>query len=750
MYEYLFTGTSTVKAISVPGSIFTSGGTLTLGQITPGLDVSITMGDFTGYIDEVRVWSRPHNPTVIEKYFRVTVTDGTSDVFHNWNFNEGFDFTAYNDRGVQNMVVIDSQNPPKWVSSSLDLTENDNLDIPKLTVKEGISAATLQEANDLCNDLMNDLTSSFTGTSVNGLNSIHNSLCVRESATTNERSQAEAIIAGYADLYMGAEDSATNPLQEMCHLESLTDYIGAGGENCEECYFGNVINDTCICHDTHWGTTCAIICPSGDLGGCNTFGVCDADIGICNCHPRHYSNSKTVSEFWISYLASSNLSMPASYACDICTNNWIGKDCEFAKSSKSSNAGIIYGSYISTFDGVSLTHATPGVYTLIKSSSVNIQALFLPCLGTHTCRYLKEISVTVDSASLIIQHNSGTNITLRLQGENLTYPITQSSGGIDVEWTEQEFIKVSFKSSKLIFFDSNFGLVVTSNIQSDIARNNRGLFGSADGTWINDIQCDSETGTLNENEITGTYVGQCIRSDYIPNTGDVIIAHEYGSEKLSSGGHALALSTGQSFTVSGFTLSPSDDSFTLGFWSKSKTTSRKRSTSSYSLLSVDVGTQNLILQVNAGILEINWDTTYPSSLTINPDIWYYISLAWQSSDGTMTIYLMTEFTSESSSIAAVNVGATISVEQISISATSSASLTIDCLRLWSKTKTDKETGEDMHAYCSAIESDKTLMLSIPFDEGEGATSSMTIYDTTSGMESGSASGSLSGKYSTYV
>ncbi|XP_060596109.1 uncharacterized protein LOC132750181 [Ruditapes philippinarum] len=60
-------GTSTVKAIPVPGSVFTNGGTLTLGQITPGLDVDIAMGDFTGYIDEVRIWSRPHNPNNYHK-----------------------------------------------------------------------------------------------------------------------------------------------------------------------------------------------------------------------------------------------------------------------------------------------------------------------------------------------------------------------------------------------------------------------------------------------------------------------------------------------------------------------------------------------------------------------------------------------------------------------------------------------------------------------------------------------------------
>ncbi|XP_060596110.1 uncharacterized protein LOC132750182 [Ruditapes philippinarum] len=643
------------------------------------------------------------------------------------------------------MVAIDAQNPPKWVKSSLDLTENDNLDTPQLTTRDEILAATFQKATELCNGLISDMSSSISGSSVEGLTSIHNALCILESSKTDENTQAEAVMAGYADLYMGAENSTTNPLQESCDLESLTDYIGAGGNNCDvNCYFGNVINDTCICYDSHWGLTCNKICPSGNLGGCNTYGVCDSQIGICNCHPRHYSNSKTVAEFWTNYLSSSNMSMPRTYACESCSSNWIGKDCEFAQSSKSSYAGIIYGSYISTFDGVSLTHATPGVYAIIKSSSVNIQALFLPCVGTYTCRYLKEVSMRVGSASLIIQHNPGTNVTLNLLGTELSFPITQSSSGIGVEWTEEEFIKITFKSSKLIIFDSNFGLVATADIQSDIASNNEGLLGSADGSWTNDIQCKDETDTLNQNDITGSYAGKCLRANFIVSTDDAIIAHEHGSESLSSGGHALQLLTGQSFTISGLTLTPLDSKFTISFWSKSNILSKKRSATSYSLLSTDVGSQNLILQVNSGNLEIIWDSTYTTSLTINTDTWYYISLTWQSSDGTLTIYLMTEYTSESSSIPDVNTGATINVEQITISASSSASVTIDCIRLWAKHATDKDAGEDMHAYCSATESDKSLMFSLPFDEGEGTTSSMTLYDSTSGMESGSATGTLAG------
>lgn len=728
--------------------MFTTGGTLSLGQITPGLSVSIAMGDFIGYIDEVRVWSRPHNPTIITNNFHVIITADTSDVAHNWNFNEGIDLTAYDDKQSENMVAINSLQPPTWVKSDIDLTEDKDLDAPKLTTEDELSAAEILAAQELCSSLINEFSLSISGSTIEVLTEVFEALCVQEITSTGDIDQAAAILAGAADMFVSVENSTASPLESMCNdLGSISEYIGASGENCTKCFFGIVQNTTCICLDTHWGTTCSDICPVGSLGACNMYGLCDA--GVCNCNPRHYTTSHSVVDFWTGYIESSLVSISSDYTCDTCSENWVGKDCHFAKSLQSSYSGIIYGSYISTFDGISFTHVAPGVYTLVKASAVVVQALFLPCTGTNTCRYMKELAIVFESTTVIIQHNPGENITLNLAGMEIQYPNTTTSGGIQVQWTKELFIQISFGGSEIVLYDTDIGLITFVSIESTLATSNAGLLGKADESWTNDMQCADDTGTLAAEDMTGNYAGKCIIELYVPDISDVIITNEYASEKLSSGGFALSLSAGLNFTASGFTVEQSLVAFTISFWAKSTITSKKRSMASYVLVSSDVGTA-LTFQVNSGFLEFDWSSTETTSLAINPNIWYYISFSWQSSDGAVVIYLMTGDTSESASFTGINVGATVNVTQISVSGSLTAMVTIDCTRTWMETKTDQEASDDMNSYCGAAPSDTSLMLSISFDEGEGSTSLLTTYATnagsTSGLETGTHTVTISGNH----
>lgn len=743
------TGISSVKAVSVSSSVFTSGGTLTLGQLTPGLSVDIAMGTFNGYIDEVRVWSRPHNPTIITNNFRVTVTSDTSDLTHNWNFNEGIGFTAYESKLSENMIVVDTQNTPIWVISDLELSENNDLDRQKITTEVEISAAELQAAEDTCHNLMNNFSQYVTGSTIELLTEVHDDLCVKELTSTADPAQADAVLAGAADLYISIENSSSSPLLSMCNLvDSIADYIGAGGDSCSACVFGGVQNGTCVCLNTHWGLTCTEICPVGSLGACNTYGVCASDIGICNCYPRHYSSSVTVTDVWREYVSSSKLNISSDYTCKQCSENWVGNDCQFAKSSILSYTGMVYGSYLTTFDGISFTHVTPGVYSLIKTSSVNVQCLFLPCLGTNLCRYMKELTVRKGSTTLTIQHNYGENVTVILQGEELQYPVTQSSGEIEIKWTEDPFIKVMFSSSYIIVYDSDIGLVTSAKIHADIAKVNQGLLGSADGIWTNDIQCEDETETLNADDVTGIYAGECIRKRYIPKASDIIISHEYATERFSSGGYALSLAIGQTFSVSGFTVEEGISAFTISFWAKYTviTTTTTVSSVSYTLLSVDVGATVLTFQVASGFVAIDWITTNTTALSISSDTWYFFSFSWQSSDGAVVMHMINNGALDTATFT-INAGADINIEEIKMKASANARVTIDCIRVWAKTKTENEVLTDMDIYGGYSDSDKMLMLSLAFDEGHGATASVTTYQTNNGTMSGSVIGMVTGNIS---
>ena len=153
-----------MKAVPIPGSVFTTGGTITLGTLTPDLDVAIAMGDFVGYIDEVRIWSRPHTPTIVTQNWRVIINWDTADVSHSWTFNEGTGLTASESRKGEHFVVDNALNPPKWSKSDLDLSTDEHIKAPIMTTELPITLAELQDAMEECG-LLIDAFSLSTGSS---------------------------------------------------------------------------------------------------------------------------------------------------------------------------------------------------------------------------------------------------------------------------------------------------------------------------------------------------------------------------------------------------------------------------------------------------------------------------------------------------------------------------------------------------------------------------------------------------------
>ncbi|XP_053400320.1 uncharacterized protein LOC123558658 [Mercenaria mercenaria] len=735
-------GVTSVKVLSVSDAVFTSGGTLTLAQVTPGLNVDIAMGVLKGYIDEVRVWSRPHNPTIIVNNFRVKVTSDTSDILYNWNFNEGVGFTAHESMQMDNMVVIDTQNPPLWVQSDLELSENYDLDKPKMTTKFGITEAELEMAQEKCHTLMSNFSNAITGSSVEMLTEVLDDMCVDELTSTGDSAQAEAILAGAADLFVAAENASSNPISSMCNVvDSLVEYIGASGDICKTCIFGDVQDKTCICLDTHWGPTCTAICPVGPLGACSSYGVCSSDVGICYCHPRHYSRAITVTEVWKNYVSSFSLNISIEYTCDECSQNWVGNDCQFASSLKFSYVGIVYGSYITTFDGLSFTHIAPGFYFLIRTSSINVQCLFLPCLGTNKCRYMKELAVHIGGDIVTVQHNPGENVTVTLNDEELLYPVQKASVKIEILWTEDPFIKISFSSSYIIVYDSAIGLITSSRIHKDIAKVNKGMLGSADGSWTNDIQCGDETTQLREGDITGDYAGECVIKRFTPSTNDLIIKSHYSSGSISAGGYALSLFGGQYFYVRGFIVEQNVVAFTVSYWIKCTIASSPAKTS-YTLVSIAVGSKTLTFHVMSGYLAVTLNTNMTTTQIFELNVWYYFAFTWQS-DGSAVIYLIRNGLVDKTTLN-LNIGSSVNVKEIKIHSSAAARITVDNFRMWAKSKSVNEILADMNVYGESEAPDKTLMLSALFDEGIGDTSSVTTFQTNSGTKSGSEIGTVPG------
>ncbi|KAH3816467.1 hypothetical protein DPMN_117983 [Dreissena polymorpha] len=737
-------GISTVYAAEVP-DLFDSKGTLTLGQVTPGLTASIAAGDFNGHIDEVRIWSRPHNPNVITDNFRVTVTDMTEDVSHNWNFNEGMGLSAYEKSSGQNFVPVNVENAPKWVKSDLDLAVDDDLDAPQMTKQDAENAAALANAQAQCANLISEFSLNAIASDMNTLLAVYEALCVQELMNSNDTDSAAAIMVGMADLYGGLTNDTNSPIQGLCNvLDSLSLFLGVSGSNCTSCNFGSLDESgTCMCLDSHWGASCDDICPVGKLGACNARGVCDIQSGKCNCHPRHYTGGNTVEDFWKKFVSKKSMGMKDDYTCASCSGDWVGKECEFSKITPKSTTeftGMVYGSYLTTFDGMSLLHAAPGTYSLFKASDVEVQALFEPCKGNHACRLMSELAIASGTTLVHIQHNPVGNMSVVVKHngktEKIEYPHNvKSYGKIDVAWSEGPFVKVQQESIKIITYDSPIGLITHGRFPSSQAGANNGMFGNSANSWLKTIKCPDDTTTLKEDEVTSQYAGNCIRENYTPSKS--IIDHELGSEDITSAGFSMTVQSGGEISIGGFDLQQELADFTVGFWVKVETLSKKRSIPSLTIMTLDVGSY-LAFKVDSGELVVDWNGEYRTDILVSTDKWYYLAFTW-ATDGKASVYLITETQVQVKDPLPdlINTGLKVNLTGINITASSTETVTVDCVRTWKIKKSLTNADADSRTYCGPTSpTDTALLLAIPFDEGEGNETTMTIYNEVVGTTAG--------------
>ena len=723
---FVFTGETAVKAVPVPSAVFSSGGTMTLGTLTPDLDVAIAMGDFIGYIDEARVWSRPHNPTIITQNWRVVINDDTADVSHSWTFNEGIGLTAAEDKRGEQFVVDNALNPPTWSKSDLDLASDAHLKAPIMTTELPISLAALEAAMENCTNLIDAFSLSTGSSDIDDIVAAFEALCVQELSETNDTTQAESVLASLGELYQAVNNETETPLASMCNdVYSINDYIGHSGDNCTECVFGTTSSaGECECYETHWGTSCENACPVGPLGACNTYGVCNSTAGHCDCFSRYYGSGTSAVEYWSNFLTSTTTATSSNYSCDTCADGWIGSDCSFSKATSSSSSfhvGFIHGSYITTLDGISMSLITPGVYDLLQTSNVEIQGLYVPCHGSHKCRYLQEIAFKDSQSVINIQYVEGGNVTVMFDGETLEYPTSESSSSMTLDWTYMhEYPRVKFGSSSVLVYTSSQGLVSNFKISSSDSNRATGLLGNNDGDWVSDFNCETQDGTQIDEEdlMTGSYAGECIRDRYTPATNDVFIQHDQGSDSVTSAGFILHLDN-HTLTLSDYPIQTDLPKFTLGFWTKAVSTAiSKRSTSTYTLLQTNSGSHDLEFISSNGMLHINWDQLYQTNKTLAQDTWTYLALSW-SDDGSWNVYIITEDEVQLYTGPSALVGEAISLGNMTVAGSTNNPIEVDYIRAWSEAKTLEEAVADMQSY--STDHSTSLLMTLPLDDGTGMT-----------------------------
>ena len=723
-----FAGEVSVKAVSTPGGVFVKGCSLTLASLTPGLDVAIAMGDFIGYIDEVRIWSRPHNPAIVKKNWRVIIDSDTSDISHSWTFNEGIGLIAYDDRSGDNFIIDDALNPPTWTKSDLDLHSGKYLKAPIMTTVVSVDVSQIVTAEEECNYLLGNFSLATGSSDLDDIMDVFKALCVQEMTSNNDTSQAESIIASASDLFQAVANKTDSPLTSMCNdVNSITDYIGAGGSNCTECVFGTVTSDVCECFETHWGASCDAICPVGPLGACNMFGICDSAFGVCNCFSRFFGAQISAVLYWSHFInTTTSAVMTSGYFCDVCATGWLGRDCYFAQATGLSSKVSIafsFGSYLTLLHGVSFTFIRPGVYRLLQIEEVEIQALFLPCFGNHLCRYLQEISFKDAQSTISIQFVSGGNFSIVFDGEIIDYPSSKVSSSMSIDWSyKMLYPRVIFGGSSVLVFSSSLGLVTAFKIINSDSQSTTGLLGNSNGNWVDGLSCLSETQNINEGLLTGDYVGGCIQDRYTPSASETFIQHALGSEKLSSAGFVIHLQD-QTFTVTGHLIQTDLSKFTFSFWAK-LSGNIDTATVHVSVLTIETGSHTLEIISNNGKLEIDWDQLYETDKSFVLDKWTYIVITW-ASDGSWSVYLISEYDVIIYSGPEALKGSAVNCGTITVIGTEDIFIDIDYLRIWSHTKSLEEAVADMKVYSPSY--CKGLLMVIMLDEGSGLTPSVFTF-----------------------
>ena len=709
-------------------NVFVMGCTLTLGTLTPGLNIDLVVGHFIGYIDEVRIWSRPHNPTIITQNWKMVINSDTADVSHSWTFNEGIGLIAKENRKGESFIFDDALNPPTWKKSDLDLTSNNHLKAPVLTTEEPISDSQLTDAKNICNNLIDALTSAESS-DIDATITAFKDLCVQEMTRNNDTSQAESVLASVGELYQVVNNQSETPLASMCNdLSTLTTYIGYSGTSCTACVFGTMMANVCKCFETHWGATCDSICPVGPHGACNTFGVCDSVVGGCNCFSHYYGSQTSAVLYWSNFISSTTMVKVADYSCDTCADGWLGNDCYFAQATATSSTvsvAFAFGSYITTLDGISLTFITPGVYRLLQTTNIEIQALFVPCWGSHLCRYLQEISFKDSQSTISIQYVVGGNLTIWFDGETLEYPSTKVSSSMSINWSyKMLYPRVTFGGSSVLVFSSSLGLVSAFKIATSESGSSTGLLGNSDGNWVNDLNCVTGIQVTDESLMTGSYVGGCIRERYTPKTADIFIHHELGSKSLSSAGFVLHLEI-QTLTVYGYPLHTGFPKLTFSFWSRVLLSATvDMATARYSLMLIDTGSYTLEIISNNGKLEIDWDQLYQTNRSFILDKWTYFVFTW-SNDGLWYVYLITEYDVIVYTGPSTLTGATVNLGTMTVTGTSDIFIEVDYIRAWSDTKSLESAVADMKVYTSSYSAG--LLMTLMLDDGTGLNPSVLTF-----------------------
>lgn len=738
-------GETTVKELAMNLDVFTNGGTLTVGQIGAGVTTLAPIGQFNGYIDEIRMWTRPNNPSIVKNNWRKDVSEKTPDLFAAWSFSEGTGYLS-SDMKNQNMYPVSFDSPPSWASSDLELSKGVELNLPQLTTASPYSSS-VDTAK--CDTL---LKSSKITTPCAGLENLISTMydqCLTLVLQTEKQDLAEVLLLSTAEYCKPAKSLSESPAKEFCNdLETYKSYIIWHGVSCdEECLFGTTDSGECICDDAHWGASCTETCSLGTDGSCNLHGECNGTNGYCTCSPHWLGTMMSTTSYWRTFSVQNKVDSNDPYFnCSECTTGMYGENCEFVVqepvSEQTYAVGILMGTYITTLDGASYKIITPGTNNIYYAAGVSCQVLFFPCDNDVSCRHIKELSVMSGGQTVSVLKSALGLQAVHIGGSTtLEYPSITTVSDIEVKWNvSSQFVRLTVGEFSVLVSDSNIGLICRFKVGVATARSATGLLGNTDTTWYNDLISPDDPSNSNMEFVTSqlstSYTGSWTKSKFGSSLTSVHTYYENRYKNLSTSGYMLHLTT-ETLSFSKVYSTQDISEFTISFWSRIENSNITQTLMRYQMIG-----QNLTMSVINGLLQVEWGKTLSTNIMYKVDTWNYIALTWKSSNGQVMIYRIANDGQDFKykALSNVHLSSTFNVDSISLYGNANNALEIDMLRMWKTAKEFDTVLNEKSAYTNDIASDTDLLILSKFDEGTGSSSSI---DVATGSGTTSISGTIS-------
>ncbi len=643
LYVSLPNGETRIVAFTMREGLFSNIGILTIGETGEGIVLPTDPGIFKGFIDDLRIWTRPHNPSIVTRAANHPVTYLSSDLELWWDFSEGTGLSSTERLTGLALNATSAFNPPVWVTSDLDthlisqvpvgLQDDTRIGLPlDSAVKMCMQALNNSHVNQICSSMPVNYSYLFLQD------------CIQAVVISGQADNADWVMAQYIALCVASQQLPMSPTSgSACVFGHYTD------ENSCECQYG------------FWGSYCHLACPTPASGAvCSNHGYCVPHVGSCHCFP-HWQHSKSfeLGNFTSLYEALDD----RQYTCSSCSFGWYGTDCGIAVvgdlqvRALSVHVAVVVRHLVTILDGAVVEMVLPGRYQLLAWNDVSVHVLMTSYSGNHLTRSIQEVSVSIASTTVSVQSVNAT----------ITVWITEDNGfslseiiHTDVKDNVYSVGAISFRwhlDSHIRFYLSDKVEVLVSCLNGELMCGVEvphgmpgiaGLVGSgsANGSWIDSLNFglpNSPDSNLPNDVLLSTllsvpYAAAGLKKEFGLDADASHLYHKFALHDPSSAGYMLRLhAVHLTFPAPPYYIALKE--FTLSLWIKVHIHSMMER--DIRLVQVNLGDSAVDLALRGNTLILHWGESevINSGVKITLGSWNHVSLCWKAGSGRLNLYV---------------------------------------------------------------------------------------------------------------